>query len=237
VTTNNGPLRLRAALARSALFGAMPAAARDALAGIAHPRRFAAGALICREGEADGTLFVVVQGRVRISSTSSEGDERYLNELGPGELFGEIALLDGGRRSASVTAVEACELYCVERRAFAALLERTPELARATIELLCRRVRWLTELFEASAFLDIPARLARWLTLLATQQGTRSARGVEMRISQRELADFLGVSRQSVNQILRGWQHAGLIEIGRARLVIRDDRQLVRAASVADLAD
>lgn len=225
--------QLRRALSRSALFGALSNDACADLAAIAHPRRFAAGVAICREGEADGTLYVVARGRVRVSTGSIDGEERYLNELGPGDLFGEIALLDGGPRSASVTAVEVCDLYCVERGAFYSLLERTPALARAVIELLCRRVRWLTELTEASAFLGIPAQLARWLSTLAGQQGGHAPRGVEVRISQQELADFLGVSRQSVNEILRGWQREGFIEIGRGRIVVLDRERLTRTASAS----
>jgi CRP/FNR family transcriptional regulator, cyclic AMP receptor protein len=224
--------QLRRALSRSVLLGALSDDAGAALVALAHPRRFAAGTAVCREGEADGTLYVVARGRVRVSASSSDGDERYLNELGPGEAFGEIALLDGGPRSATVTAVEDCELYSIERRAFYALLERTPALARAVIELLCRRVRWLTELTEASAFLGIPAQLARWLSTLATQQGNRGPRGFEVRISQQELADFLGVSRQSVNEILRRWQRDGFIEIGRGRIVVLDLGRLERAAAV-----
>jgi len=230
MATRSSADRLRQALSRSALFGALPDDACSALAELAHARRFGAGASICREGEADGTLFVVVQGRIRISSNSVDGVERYLNELGPGDVCGEIALLDGGARSASATAVDDCELYCIERRAFFALLERTPALARGVIELLCRRVRWLTELFEASAFLGIPARLARWLSMLATLQGAAGERGVEIRISQQELADFLGVSRQSVNEILRSWQREGFIDIGRGRVVVRENARLQRAA-------
>lgn len=214
---------LQRALARSALFEHLGAAALRELAALARRRQYPAGAPICLEGESDGSLFIIATGRVRISAGSSDGDERHLNELGPGDLIGEIALLDGGSRSASAIAVDDSEVYGIERAAFVAFLDRTPELARSLIKLLCQRVRWMTGLLEASAFLGLPARLARWLITLAAQQGVAHPRGVEVRVSQQDLAHFLGVSRQSVNEVLRAWRADGLVDLGRGRIVVLDD--------------
>jgi CRP/FNR family cyclic AMP-dependent transcriptional regulator len=214
---------LQRALARSALFEDLDAAALRELAALARRRHYPAGAPICIEGESDGSLFIIANGRVRISAGSSDGDERHLNELGPGDLIGEIALLDGGSRSASAIAVDDSEVYGVERAAFVAFLDRRPEFARSLIKLLCQRVRWMTGLLEASAFLGLPARLARWLIVLAAQQGAAHPRGVEVRVSQQDLAQFLGVSRQSVNEVLQSWRADGLVDLGRGRIVVLDD--------------
>ncbi len=196
------------------------------LAALARRRRYPAGASICIEGASDGSLFIIATGRVRISAGSRDGDERHLNELGPGDLIGEIALLDGGTRSASAIAVDESEVYVVERATFVAFVDRTPELARILIQLLCQRVRWMTGLLEASAFLGLPARLARWLIMLAAQQGVAHPRGVEIRVSQQDLARFLGVSRQSVNEVLQSWRSEGLVGLGRGRVVVLDDLRL-----------
>jgi CRP/FNR family cyclic AMP-dependent transcriptional regulator len=135
-------------------------------------------------------------------------------------------LLDGGSRSASAIAVDDSQVYGIERAAFVAFLDRTPELARSLIKLLCQRVRWMTGLLEASAFLGLPARLARWLIMLAAQQGVAHPRGVEVRVSQQDLAQFLGVSRQSVNEVLQAWRADGLVDLGRGRIVVLDDLRL-----------
>jgi CRP/FNR family cyclic AMP-dependent transcriptional regulator len=229
---------LQRALARSALFEDLDAAALRDLAALARRRHYPAGAPICIEGESDGSLFIIATGRVRISAGSSDGDERHLNELGPGDLIGEIALLDGASRSASAIAVDDSQVYGIERAAFVAFLDRTPELARSLIKLLCQRVRWMTGLLEASAFLGLPARLARWLIMLAAQQGVAHPRGVEVRVSQQDLAQFLGVSRQSVNEVLQAWRGDGLVDLGRGRIVVLDDLRLrgeaARAATATD---
>jgi CRP-like cAMP-binding protein len=222
---------LRRALARSAFFKVLDPAALDGLAALTRRRHYAPGAPICIAGELDGALFVVATGRARISASSPGGDERHLNELGPGDLIGEIAVLDGGRRSATAVAVVDSDVYCIDRPAFCAFLDRTPELARGLIALLCQRVRWMTDLLEASAFLGVPARLARWLIMLAAQQGAAHPEGVEIRVSQQELAEFLGVSRQTVNELLRGWRREGLVDLGRGRIVVRDDVRLGHKAA------
>jgi CRP/FNR family cyclic AMP-dependent transcriptional regulator len=223
-------LALDRALSRSAMFRALSRPEFDALLAAAHLRRFAAAAQICAEGASDGTLFNVARGRIRVTARSVDGEERHLNELGPGDVLGEIAVLDGGARSASAVAVDASELYCIDRSAFVSALERMPALARGVIELLCQRVRWLTELLEASAFLSLPARLARWLVMLSTQQGIQHAHGTKIRVSQQELAHFLGVSRQSVNAILQVWRGEGLVELGRGWIIVLDHVGLTRSA-------
>jgi CRP-like cAMP-binding protein len=227
----DAPAELHHALERSALFKDLSAPALHELATLARRRRYPAGAPICIEGDRDGTLFIIDTGRVRISASSADGDERHLNELGPGDLIGEIALLDGGCRSASATAVEDSQVYAIDRASFSAFVDRTPALARALIELMCQRVRWMTDLLEASAFLGPPAQLARWLMMLAAQQGVANPRGVEVRVSQQDLARFLGVSRQLVNEVLGSWVAEALVELRRGRIVVLDEKGLRRKAT------
>jgi CRP/FNR family transcriptional regulator, cyclic AMP receptor protein len=138
--------------------------------------------------------------------------------------------MDGLPRTAGATAIERTTLIVLKRVDFLALLEREPRLAIHLLKLLCERLRWTSELVEESAFLSGTARLAKRLLTLASLHGRpgASGQGMELRISQSELAHFLGVSRQIVNQHLGEWSKAGWVELGRARILIADPDALRR---------
>jgi len=136
-----------------------------------------------------------------------------------GDVFGEIALLDGKDRTADATAMVDCELLVVPRRSLLAFLQRRPDLCIRLLLVLCDRLRRTNEQVEDLAFLDLEARIAKVLVRLAEEAGGKSA-GVK--ISQRALGELVGGSRESVNKHLQDWKRAGLIEIEKGAIRIRD---------------
>jgi CRP/FNR family transcriptional regulator, cyclic AMP receptor protein len=183
-------------------------------------RSYGRGETIFVEGSPGHKLYGVVAGRLLITTTSSQGLELHLNVAGPGEIIGEIAFLDGGTRTATARAAELTTCFELDRPAFFTLLEQHPQLGAHLLQLVCRRVREMTKLAADSAFLSVSQRLASRLRSLAMSSGEGCA--AEIRISQAELADFLGVSRQVVNGYLQVWKRNGVVDLGRGAIRIKD---------------
>jgi CRP-like cAMP-binding protein len=140
-----------------------------------------------------------------------------------GDVFGEIALLDGKERSADATAATDCELLVVPRRSFLRLLEHRPELCIELMVVLCERLRRTNEQVEDFAFLDLEARIAKVLVRLAQEEGPRApASRLGLKISQRALGELVGGSRESVNKHLQDWKRSGIIAIEKGAILIRD---------------
>jgi CRP-like cAMP-binding protein len=184
-------------------------------------RHLQAGEVVFRKDDPGDGLYGVLAGRVVVVVESAEGKELILNMFGGGEFFGEIALLDGGGRTATAVAREASELLFIARRTFLAFLRERHDVAVRIIAILCERLRRTTDLVEDSAFLSVSTRLAKQLAALARP-------GHTIRLSQEELAHTLGVSREIVSRQLAAWREAGVIELGRGRVVVRDAAALDR---------
>ncbi len=220
-------LTAKAVLQRNYLFRGLPDAALERIASLASRRSYQKGAVIFVQGERGDALFGVIAGRVRISASGAGGQEVFLNIMEPGDTFGEIAVMDGLPRTAGATALDHATVVTIKRADFLQLLEREPQLAIHLLKLLCERLRWTSELVEESAFLTGPARLAKRLMILASLHGRATGIGrLELRISQAELARFLGISRQIVNQHLSEWRRHGWVELGRSQIVIRNAEAL-----------
>jgi CRP-like cAMP-binding protein len=202
-------------LERSPLFRGLSPAAMRRLASLATQRRFNAGEVVFSQGDPGDALYGVVSGKIRISAGAIDGREISLNVMEPGDTFGEIALLDGGERTASATADLTSELVSLRREHFLDMLGREPPLALELLRLCGQRLRWTSELFEDATLLDVPARLAKRLIGLVQDHAS-------LAISQEELASFLGVSRQVVNQHLQGWKERGWIRLGRGVITVCD---------------
>jgi CRP/FNR family transcriptional regulator, cyclic AMP receptor protein len=231
-------LTAKTVLQRNELFRRLPETALERLAALATRRSYEKGAVIFSQGDKGDALFGVVSGRVRISTSGAGGREVFLNIMEPGDTFGEIAVMDGLPRTAGATALDKATLLIIKRSDFLALLEREPQLAIRLLELLCERLRWTSELVEESAFLSGGPRLAKRLLILASLHGrTVGDGGLELQISQSDLAHFLGVSRQIVNQYLRDWRQREWVELGRSRILIRSPAELRRCASQAQSLD
>jgi CRP/FNR family cyclic AMP-dependent transcriptional regulator len=209
IMTNIASDRARKVLERCALFRALTEQERIDLAAHARPRTFGAGQPICHVGEPGFSMMGVLVGTVRISLPTPKGRDIILADLPAGEFFGEIAMLDGGVRSANATALTNCELLVLERRDVLPFLERSPAACLNLMQLLCGRIRRSDERMAEIAFFDLPARLARVL-LRYPAQGRGPPR---LSLSQRELAEMSGSTRENVNRCLRDWQRRGILEL------------------------
>ena len=218
-----GPRDFERLLANNEFFAGLGPEAIEAIAALCTMRRLAAGETLFLKGDSGDALFAVRRGTIRISTSTEAGKRLTLNILGPGDVFGEVALLDGQPRTADATALEASELLAVRRSDFVALLQRRPNVALRVIELLCARIRWMSERMEESALLPLPVRLARRLVGLAEDYGS------EINVSQEELAVFVGASRESVNRQLQDWKNDGLLELGRSKIHLLDRQALLPA--------
>lgn len=215
-------LTARAVLKANRLFRDLPEPAIDQLAALAIRKSCRRGTRIFAQGAPGDSLLGLISGQVRISANTPAGKEVFLNILESGDSFGEIAVLDGSPRTASAEALMDTELFAIRRSDLLALIEKEPKLATHLIALLCKRLRWTSELIEEAAFLPVAGRLARWLLKLSVEHGTTTDGVVTLKISQADLAGFMSVSRQMVNLHLQQWRKRGWIGLGRGRVVIRD---------------
>jgi CRP/FNR family cyclic AMP-dependent transcriptional regulator len=218
----------RALLKRHVLFGKLDDDEIAELVAHAHVVRHGAGGEIFAKGSPGQSVLAVLRGSVKVSSLSPDGKEIVLNTINIGELVGEIALLDGGERSADATAIEDCELLVVYRRDFLPLLQRRPDICIMLLEMLCQRLRQTSEQVEDVLFGGLGSRMAKVLLRLAQTAQARGAgsRMPVLRVTQQELGNLTGATRESVNRQLQGWQTAGLIKLGKGSISIRDLRGL-----------
>ncbi len=217
-------------LQRSPLFRGLSSAALDSVAELAVQRSFRGGEVVFSQGDPGDGLFAVITGKIRISAGAADGREIFLNIMEPGDTFGEIALLDGGTRTASATATESSELVSIRRQHFQGLLGREPAVALELLRLCGERLRWTSGLVEDAALLDVPARLAKRLLSLGQFHGKPSKGGFTLRISQEDLAAFLGVARQVVNQYLQVWKSQGWVVLSRGTVTVLDEVAIRKAA-------
>jgi CRP-like cAMP-binding protein len=209
--------RGRKLLETCALFASLDEKARRDITLYAKPRSYTTGEAICRLGDRGDSMMAVVVGTARVSLPTAKGKEAILADLRPGELFGEIALLDGKPRSANVTAHTNCELMVLERRDLLPFLERNPAACMKLMEMLCARIRRSDERMADVAFFNLPVRLAK--TLLNYEPQVRA--GMKLSLSQSELAEMAGGTREKVNRCLREWQRQGIIELKNRWTIIR----------------
>jgi CRP-like cAMP-binding protein len=216
----------QAVLKRNQLFRHLDDESLARVAALATRRTASKGTLIFAQSDQGDELYGIAAGQVRITAIDSTGQERHIRDFGPGHTFGEIAILDGGTRTASALAVADTELLVISRARFVELLKRDSNLAVHLLQVLCERLRYTSELVEDSAFLNLPGQLAKKLLQLAEQSGIRGADGTEIIISQNELGEFLGVTRQIINAHLQTWREKGWVRLGRGRVFIVDTEQL-----------
>lgn len=219
-----------AALRNVPFLAILPPAELERLAAQARARRYRAGDTIFHREDPGSTLYIVESGKVKLVLASPEGREVTVGLLGPGDFFGELALLDGGPRSASVVALEPIEALTLDRASFIAVLEQHPEVAGALLAVLGDRLRQTDELIQDILFLDLPARLAKRLMALAAPDGQPIPPGSqpEVRFSQTELAGLVGSTRESVNRCLNAYAERGLVALRREAIVIVRPDELQR---------
>jgi CRP-like cAMP-binding protein len=184
--------------------------------------------VIFNEGDEGTALYTIVKGRVKISQSSPDGKERTLALLGPGDVFGELALLDGGPRSADAVIAEDAELLVIPRQDFLTFVMEQPQVAMSLLVVLSQRLRHTNLLVHDAAFFDVRGRLARMLLELARADGAAEPSGALVcpQLTQSELASMVGVTRESINKWLRYYERSGIVTRRGGRLVVLDPQRL-----------
>jgi CRP-like cAMP-binding protein len=218
----------RQALARVPIFSGLRESDLDELARVAHTRRLAARDELMHKGDDASQVYVVIAGRLRVTTTSADGADVVLNLMDPGDVIGELSLLAGGQRTATVTALEACELLALDRRDFLPFLRDHPAVAVELLQVLAKQVIRVSEFVEDTVFLNLPTRLAKRLTHLARAYGRDVDSGVriELKLSQHDLGTMVGTSRESVNKQMRIWEEQGLVTSKQGYVTIHRPREL-----------
>ncbi|MCM2472312.1 Crp/Fnr family transcriptional regulator [Rhizobium sp. CG5] len=210
-------------LGQSLVFKALDPQARRDLAAFALVKTHAAGEVIFSMGSPGHSMMAIAEGVVRVEMVTPAGRDVILSELRAGDVFGEIALLDGGERSATVRAASNCTLVVLERRSLLDVLQRNPAFSIQLIALLCQRVRRSDARMLEIAFTDLPTRLARLLLrLTVTPPASPETPARRLSLSQSELAKMIGITRENLNRCLRKWQEAKLIDLKDGWLILRD---------------
>lgn len=215
-------------LAGSELFGALSEQDRARIVGVCSHKRLAARQVVFHQGEPGREMYIVLSGKLKVSVTSEEGKELSFFIFASGDVFGELALLDGERRSATVTAIGACELLVLHLDDFKALLREHEVIGPRLMAILAGRVRATTALYESSVFIEIPGRLAARLLQLAAEHGVDSGEGllIDLKLSQYELGTLINASRESVNKQLRAWEEQGIIGLRKGRILLAEPQVL-----------
>ena len=219
-------------LRRHPVFGGLAFEHLERLSTYASTRAYPRGTTIFTKDGSGAGLFAVCSGTVRIAVPSPDGRNAVFGLIEEGEIFGEIALLDGQPRTADAIAMTDCELMLIERRDFVGLLESQPEIALKLLELLCARLRKTSQQVEEVLFLDLPSRLAKQLLRLI---GGAEGSGGDCKVSmtQRELGEMIGMSRESTNKQLREWEERDWVRIERGGITILAPEALAEISTPA----
>jgi CRP/FNR family cyclic AMP-dependent transcriptional regulator len=217
----------RRLLGNCVLFSGLSSEERAAIVARARMRTFNAGETVFTIGSPGDQMMAVLSGAVRISVPSPDGKELLLTIIQPGEVFGELAVLDGKERSADAIAENACTLAILHRHDVLSFFERNPSAWPKLVEVLCQRLRRTDQVLAEVALLQLPVRLAKMmLRLLELRADSVSAKGAKIQFSQRELANMVGGTRESVNRCIRNWQRSGIVKISEGSIVVTNQAAL-----------
>ncbi len=199
-------------LGKSLLFGMLDDLERRELASRLHRQSFNVGDPIFHVGAPGQSMMLVLNGTVRVSLAGPRGKTVILADLSAGELLGEVALLDGGERSADAAALTKCDLLVLERRDVVAFLEKRPDLCLKLLKLVCARLRKSDQRMADIAFFELSSRLAKVLLLRVGKPSFAGAKP-KLSLSQAELASMINATRENVNRCLRNWQRQGIVDV------------------------
>jgi CRP/FNR family transcriptional regulator len=219
-------------LAQAPLFAALDTESASMLEARLTTRTLSRSHVVFREGDTGDRLFVVLEGKVKISRAAADGRENLLAVLGASEMFGELSLFDPGPRTATVTTVTESTLASLDHDDLRPLLTERPGVAVQLLQALAQRLRRTNEAMADLVFTDVPGRVAKALLDLAEKFGTPEADGLRVRhdLTQEELAQLVGASRETVNKALSEFAHRGWLRIeGRSVLLLDADRLARRA--------
>ncbi len=212
----------RELLAQVPLFAQLGSGELDTLAALLRRRRFRSGEVIFHEGDAGTALYIIEDGEVKIVLGSPAGKEVVLGLFSPGDFFGELALLDGEPRSADAVATVASRLVTLQREDFARFVTEHPRIATSLLAVLSRRLRRTDQLVHDAAFSDVRTRLIKVLLELAQTKGEPAPKGVVIasRLTQGDLANMVGTTRESINKWLRYYTQKGSLRHDHGRLTL-----------------
>jgi len=222
-----------AVLRKHPIFCDLDPEALDQLCRYAKHSSLKRGATIVSKGDPGNSLIAVISGTVKISVSSPDGRSAILNLIGPGETFGEVAVLDGLARTADATANTNCEIYVIDRRDFLPFVRSQPALAMKFIELLCTKLRWTSDQVEEVILQNLPGRLASALLRL-TEKDKLAPGGRTIAITQQEISEMVGMTRESINKQLRAWATRNWVRLEHGAIVVLNAemlRQLAEAGS------
>ena len=214
----------------SPLFTALDDDAADALRAGMSELHLERGDVLFHEGDADNRLYVVTDGKVKLGHTSSDGRENLLAVLGPGQMFGELSLFDRGPRSSTATAITPTTLLALTRADLLEWLSTRPEVAEGLLHQMARRLRRSNEAMADLVFSDVPGRVAKALLDLSTRFGRKEPDGLHVHhdLTQEELAQLVGASRETVNKALADFAGRGWIRLEARAVVLLDVERLTR---------
>lgn len=192
-----------------------------AIAAHAITKTYPAHSIVIREGELSDSLYLILYGRAKVYVSNAEGAEAILNMLGPGDFFGEMALLDNAPRSASVMTLEPTRVSIISKQAFRDCLARQPDIAYNLIRALNQRVRMLTENVKNLALLDVYGRVARTLLSVAIKDGERFI--VDPKLTHQDIASMVGASREMVSRVLKDMAAKRYIQTQGRRIILSNN--------------
>jgi CRP/FNR family transcriptional regulator, cyclic AMP receptor protein len=210
------------------LFSGLEADELERFSHVAVPRTFPAGTRVFHEGDNSDACYIVKSGTFRVTREHSDGRAITLATLEPGEIFGELAMLDGDKRSASAEALSDGELLALPAGDVRALLSRHPEIALKLVAGLVRRLRAANVRISRQSFQTVPSRVAGILAQLSreAQDGNGAGEEVTIRMNQTDLAQLAGTSRESVSRFLAELERAGVVRSGRGRVTVLEPSKL-----------
>jgi CRP/FNR family cyclic AMP-dependent transcriptional regulator len=225
------------ATSRISIFSKLAAGDIQELGKIVDVKKYAPDTAVFFQGEPSDSLYMVLNGSVKVTETSPEGHEKILDILGVGEIFGELAMLDGQPRSATVTTCEPTELGSISHQNFRQFAETRPEILWKVLSALCERIRKTSANIVEMSSRDVPYRLLAALSQLAEKHGQIAADGscmVNLKFGADDLAAMVGSSREVVSRLLHRYEEEGLVELGKNKqLIIPDPAALTRALDYA----
>ena len=212
----------REILAQNILFKKLPLNDIDNIVAISAEIHFTNGQIIFQKGDISDSLLAVLDGQIRISTSSMDGKEIVLNTIHQGEMFGEIAFIDGRERSAMATAIGDCTLLSIRHDDFMPFLKSNPEIAIELLIVLCKKVRETSDRVEAVGLQPVPVSLAQLLVRASKEMGKETTNGLflDWKKSQQEIGYEIGTSRESINKQLNSWKKQGLLKLGGQNLSI-----------------
>ena len=214
-------------LRRVPLFAELSDSELDRVASVAIPRSYPKGVRVFHEGDSSDACYIVRLGDLRVTREHSDGRAIALATLGPGDIFGELAMLDGGSRSASVETLSAAELLALPASDVRRVIATHGDIAAKLIVAITRRLRETNERVARQSFQTVPSRVAGVLAQLIAEEAIPEDRqGVTVRMTQADLAQLAGTSRESVSRFLATLERAGVVKVGRGRVTVVEPRRL-----------